>query len=66
MVKLSSEAKKIIRGKNFAHIATLMPDGSPQVKPVWVDNAGEFVLVNTSEGRMKYRNVKRVPELHYR
>ena len=43
----------------FAHLATIMPDGSPQVTPVWVDYDGEHVLVNTARGRRKVRNVER-------
>jgi PPOX class probable F420-dependent enzyme len=43
----------------FAHLATLMPDGSPQVTPVWVDYDGEYVLVNTALRRQKWRNVRR-------
>jgi PPOX class probable F420-dependent enzyme len=43
----------------FAHLATLMPDGSPQVTPVWVDYVDGFVLVNTAGGRQKDRNVRR-------
>jgi hypothetical protein len=35
----------------FAHLATLMPDGSPQITPVWVDYDGKFMLVNTARGR---------------
>lgn len=63
MTKLTAEAKKIIGGRNFAHLATLMPDGSPQVTPVWVDYDGGLVLVNTAEGRVKHRNVKRDPRV---
>lgn len=43
----------------FAHLATLMPDGSPQVTPVWVDFDGIFVLVNSAKGRQKDLNMKR-------
>lgn len=42
----------------FAHLATLMPDGSPQVTPVWVDYDGEYILINTARGRQKERNVQ--------
>ncbi len=52
-------AQKIIDGPNFAHVATLMPDGSPHVTPVWIDREGSFLRVNTTEGRVKYRNVLR-------
>lgn len=43
----------------FAHLATLMPDGSPQVTPVWVDFDGAYVVVNTARGRQKDRNLRR-------
>ena len=42
-----------------AHLATLMPDGSPQVTPVWVDLDGEHVRVNSVKGRRKDRNIRR-------
>jgi PPOX class probable F420-dependent enzyme len=40
-----------------------MPDGSPQVTPVWVDFDGKFILVNTAEGRRKPRNIRRDPRV---
>lgn len=43
--------------KAFAHLATLMPDGSPQSTPVWVEFDGENVVINTAKGRQKERNV---------
>src|SRR5580700_2024840 len=45
--------------KALAHLATVMPDGSPQVTPVWFlyDN-GKFI-VNTARGRVKDRNMTR-------
>jgi PPOX class probable F420-dependent enzyme len=57
------EAKNLIEGKNFANLATLMPDGSPQVTPVWIDLDGEAIAVNTSEGRVKLGNVLRDPRV---
>jgi len=56
---LSDDVKALIRGANFAHLATLMADGSPQVAPVWVDLQGDRVLVATGEGSLKARNTKR-------
>jgi PPOX class probable F420-dependent enzyme len=44
--------------KAFAHLATTMPDGSPQVTPVWFDFANGRVRVNTARGRVKARNMK--------
>ncbi|HSF83477.1 MAG TPA: PPOX class F420-dependent oxidoreductase [Anaerolineales bacterium] len=49
--------------KAFAHIATLMPDGSPQVTPVWVDYEDGFILVNSARGRQKDRNIRRDPRV---
>ena len=45
--------------KAFANLATLMPDGRPQVTPVWCDYDGEHVLFNTAVGRVKDRNLQR-------
>ena len=44
--------------KAFAHLATIMPDGSPQVTPVWFDYEGGVIRVNTAKGRVKARNLK--------
>ncbi len=60
---LSEGIKKLFLEPNFAHLATLMPDGSPQVTPVWVDFADGRILVNTAEGRAKPRNVRRDPRV---
>jgi PPOX class probable F420-dependent enzyme len=60
---LSEGVKKLFTEPNFAHVATLMPDGSPQVSPVWVDLEGDRILVNTAEGRAKPRNVRRDPRV---
>jgi PPOX class probable F420-dependent enzyme len=49
----------LFKKKAFAHLATLMPSGQPQVTPVWVDYDGRYVLVNTAEGRQKDRNLQR-------
>ena len=47
----------VTKKKAFAHLATLMPDGSPQVTPVWIDYAGGVLKVNTAKGRTKARNM---------
>ena len=44
--------------KSFAHIATIMKDGSPQVTPVWFDYAGGKIRVNTAKGRVKARTMR--------
>jgi PPOX class probable F420-dependent enzyme len=57
--KLTPKAIRLIDGGNFAHLATLMPDGSPQVTPVWIDHEGDVILVNTAVGRLKQKNTAR-------
>lgn len=47
----------------FAHLATVMPDGSPQVTPVWVDYDGRHILVNSAKGRVKDRNMEARPQV---
>src|SRR5262245_41476163 len=59
MVELTDSAKSLIEGKNLVHFVTLMPDGSPQVTPLWVDHDGTHVIVNTAQGRQKPRNLAR-------
>jgi len=49
--------------KVFANLATVLPNGAPQVTPVWVDFDGENVLVNTAEGRQKDKNLQREPRV---
>src|SRR3989337_4523750 len=61
--KLSEGVKKLFQEPNFAHIATLMADGSPQVTPVWVELEGDRIVVNPAEGRVKPRNVRRDPRV---
>ena len=60
---LTDDQVALLREKVLAHVATVMPDGSPQVTPVWVDTDGEAVLFNTAKGRLKYRNLRRDPRV---
>jgi len=61
--KLPDKAVQLLNKPALAHIVTLMKDGSPQVTPVWVSTDGEYILVNTAEGRLKTRNVRRNPRV---
>lgn len=62
-ISLSAEARALIDRPNFAHLATLMADGSPQSVPVWVGREGDRLLVCTSEGSLKGRNTRRDPRV---
>lgn len=59
----TGEQRALFEGRNFGHLATIMPDGSPQVSPVWVALDGDDIIVNTAEGRLKTRNVRREPRV---
>jgi PPOX class probable F420-dependent enzyme len=56
---ISDKFLDLFKKKAFAHLATLMPNGDPQVTPVWVDYDGERVVINTAEGRQKDKNLQR-------
>jgi len=60
---MQAEARRLIQGRNFGFLATVNPDGSPQVTPVWVDENDGYVLVNTAVGRLKERNTRRDPRV---
>ena len=49
--------------KAFAQLATLMPDGSPHVAPVWFEYDGKHIIINSAKGRVKDRNIRRDPRV---
>ncbi|HEX5022971.1 MAG TPA: PPOX class F420-dependent oxidoreductase [Candidatus Binatia bacterium] len=51
--------KDILNKPGYAHLATLMKDGSPQVTPVWYDVDGTHIRINTAKGRLKDKNMRR-------
>ena len=62
-IELSSDIKSLIDRPNFAHLATLMSDGSPQSVPVWVGREDDCVLICTGESSLKARNTIRDPRV---
>ena len=60
---LSDEIKQLLDSANFAHLATLMPDGSPQSVPVWVGRDGDRIIICTGENSLKARNTQRDPRV---
>ena len=60
---LSKETRQLIDGANFAHLATLMSDGSPQSVPVWVGREGEHLVICTGDNSLKARNTARDPRV---
>ena len=51
--------KDLFTKRAFAHLATLMPDGTPQVTPVWCDADGPYIRINSAKGRVKDKNMRR-------
>jgi PPOX class probable F420-dependent enzyme len=62
-VELSEKVQSALRGKEFWHLATVNPDGSPQATTVWIDLRGDRILVNSALGRKKPRNLEREPRV---
>lgn len=54
---------ELFTGKTFAHMATIMPDGLPQVTPVWIDRDEDNLLVVSYKGRIKDRNIRKNPKV---
>jgi len=57
--EIPSKFADLFKKKAFAHLATLMEDGTPQVTPVWCDFDGQDVWINTAVGRVKDKNLQR-------
>ena len=60
---IPDEALDLFDSANFGNIATLMPDGTPHVTPVWVDREGSTPRFNTALGRVKADNLERDPRV---
>jgi PPOX class probable F420-dependent enzyme len=63
MATIPASHTDLLTKPTFAHLATLNPDGSPQVTPVWVDYDGKNVVINTARGRVKAKNLEREPRV---
>jgi PPOX class probable F420-dependent enzyme len=57
--KIPEEFKDLFGKVAYANIATMMPDGTPQVTPVWFDYDGNHLRVNSAKGRVKDKNMRR-------
>lgn len=62
-VPIPETHRDLFETRAFAHVATVMPDGGPQVTPMWVDYDGTYVLVNSARGRQKDRNMRARPRV---
>lgn len=60
---LPQELAALLKTDAAAYLATVMPDGSPQLTQLWIDTDGEHVIVNTVQGHQKARNIERDPRV---
>jgi len=60
---LHPKVVELARGKNFAALTTLLPDGHPQTQVMWVDADDDHLLINTEVHRQKFKNVERDPRV---
>ena len=58
-MELPEDVKAALDQRVFVHLATVMPDGSPQVSVIWVGRDGDTILFSTAEGRIKTDNIRR-------
>jgi PPOX class probable F420-dependent enzyme len=63
MAAIPDKYHDLFEKKAFAQLATLMPDGSPQVSPVWFEYDGNNILINSAKGRVKDQNMRRDPRV---
>ena len=61
--KIPENFLDLFQKRAFANLGTIMPDGSPQVTPVWIDLEGGRLVVNSAKGRVKDRNMRRDPRV---
>ena len=60
---MDQKVERLFQEKNLVFIATINPDGSPQLTPVWGNYSNDHILINTAEGRVKHKNVKKDPRV---
>ena len=63
MAAIPDQFKDLLEKKAFAHLGTVMKDGSPQVTPIWFDYDGTHVRINSAKGRWKDKNMRNRPKV---
>lgn len=65
MAELTEDVVRLLSGRNLAYLATVNEDGSPHVAPLWadVDPGRDLIVLNTADGRVKVRNIRRDPRV---
>jgi PPOX class probable F420-dependent enzyme len=60
---LDPDVRRVLDGTSIAHLATILPDGSPHNTPVWIGAHGDRIVFLTGPGTRKERNLRRDPRL---
>jgi PPOX class probable F420-dependent enzyme len=63
MSELPAEVRRFFDGPNYAHVATLLPDGAPHTVPVWIGLEGDRIAFLTGPGSRKARNLEQDPRV---
>jgi PPOX class probable F420-dependent enzyme len=63
MAELPDDVRALFEGANFAHVATVLPDGAPHSVPVWIGMEGERIAFFTQAGSRKARNLEADPRV---
>ena len=63
MAAIPDQYKDLLEKKAFAHLGTVMKDGSPQVTPIWFDYDGTHICINSAKGRWKDKNMRNRPKV---
>ncbi|MEA2281345.1 MAG: hypothetical protein QOK21_1952 [Solirubrobacteraceae bacterium] len=63
MAELPDDLRTLLQGRNFAHVATVLPDGSPHSVPVWIDLEGDRLVFFTQPTSRKARNLDADPRV---
>lgn len=57
--RLTEKQVALLKEPHLAQFVTLNKDGSPHIAPLWIDTDGTHVIINTADGRVKVRNMRR-------
>ena len=63
MPELDDGIVRLLEGRNYAHLATILPDGSPHSVPIWVGLEGDRIEFFTQPQSRKARNLERDPRV---
>ena len=62
-ISFSEATLRLLDGRNYAVLATVNADGSPQTSAMWVGRDGDELLFSTVQGRVKHKNLLRDPRV---